>query len=211
MFEACEIHTMLNAAGVQLRAMILLGINCGYGNNDCGTLPLSILDLEGGWIAYPRPKTGIKRRCPLWSETIEALREVIENRPSPKDESDADLVFITKYRQSWAKETSTNPISAETRKLLQAIDADAEKEAEENKTDPAAKLYRKGRTFYALRHTFETIGGESRDQVATNHIMGHSDPSMAAVYRERISDDRLRDVVGHVHQWLFGAAVEHKI
>jgi hypothetical protein len=28
---------------------------------------------------------------------------------------------------------------------------------------------------------------------------------MASVYRERISDDRLRAVVEHVRKWLFGA------
>jgi hypothetical protein len=44
-----------------LKAMILLGINCGYGNADCGTLPLSALDLKNGWINYHRPKTGIVR------------------------------------------------------------------------------------------------------------------------------------------------------
>jgi hypothetical protein len=48
----------------------------------------------------------------------------------------------------------------------------------------------------AERHTFETIGGESRDQVAVNHIMGHADNSMAGVYRERIQR-RLRAVVNN--------------
>ncbi len=62
-------------------------------------------------------------------------------------------------------------------------------------------IEREGR--YALRHTFETICGESRNQVAVNHIMGHVDESMAAAYRERINDERLQAVVDHVHQWLF--------
>ena len=47
----------------------------------------------------------------------------------------------------------------------------------------------------------ETIGGESsRDQVAVDAIMGHVDPSMAAVYRGGISDERFRavtDLRGH--------------
>jgi integrase len=60
----------------------------------------------------------------------------------------------------------------------------------------------RGHTFYALRHSFETIGGESRDQVAVDAIMGHSRDDMASVYRERIGDDRLRAVVDHVRTWL---------
>ena len=62
--------------------------------------------------------------------------------------------------------------------------------------------------FYALRHTFETIAGESRDQVAVDAIMGHSREDMASVYRERIGDDRLRAVAEHVRQWLLENSME---
>ena len=62
------------------------------------------------------------------------------------------------------------------------------------------ELHGDRRAFYALRHTFETIGGATRDQIAVNAIMGHAAASndMAAVYRERIDDDRLKVVVDHV-------------
>jgi integrase len=83
MFEAEEIRQMLAAASPQLKAMILLGINAGLGNTDCGRLPLSALDLERGWLTYPRPKTGVARRCPLWAETVEAIREALAERPGP--------------------------------------------------------------------------------------------------------------------------------
>ncbi len=86
MFEAIDIRRMLEAASSQLRAMILLGVNCGFGNADCGLLPLSALDLDGGWVNFPRPKTGIQRRCPLWPETVRALREALDTRPQPKTE-----------------------------------------------------------------------------------------------------------------------------
>src|SRR5262245_13330496 len=43
MFSADEINSMLNAAGPQLKAMILLGINGGLGNTDCSSLPMSAL------------------------------------------------------------------------------------------------------------------------------------------------------------------------
>lgn len=66
------------------------------------------------------------------------------------------------------------------------------------------KLYRPGLGFYALRHTFETVAGESRDQVAVDHIMGHAREYMASIYRERTSDGRLQAVAEHVRKWLFG-------
>ena len=65
-FGALTVQTadaLLDGAGVQLKAMMLLGINCGFGNADCASLPLSALNLETGWIDYPRPKTGVPRRC----------------------------------------------------------------------------------------------------------------------------------------------------
>jgi integrase len=194
---------MLSAAGLQLKAMILLGVNCGFGNHDCGMLPLSALDLEGRWVVFPRPKTGVERRIPIWPETVAALREVLAKRPAPKESDAENRVFVTKYGGFWAKQAelttrddgtptvnTDNPVSKETRKLLD-------------------KLGMNGwRNFYCLRHTFETIGGESRDQVAVDHIMGHVDPSMGAQYRERISAERLVAVTEYVRRWLFGEAMD---
>ena len=99
MFEKNEILAMLDAAGAHLKAMILLGINCGFGNADCGALPMSSLDLGRGLVEFPRPKTGIERRCPLRPETIEALGNSLEAPAQPKDQQDAHFVFITKYGQ----------------------------------------------------------------------------------------------------------------
>jgi integrase len=187
MFEAEEIRRILEAAGPQLRAMVLLGVNCGYGNSDVGQLPLSALDLERGWADYPRPKTGVTRRCPLWPETVAALKEALAlRRQEPKDTKHAGLVFLTRFGASWHSETKANRLSEQTRRLLDRLGING------------------NRNFYALRHTFETIGGESRDQVAVDAIMGHARDDMASVYRERISDARLRAVVDHVHHWLFG-------
>jgi integrase len=188
MFEADEIRRMVQAAGPALRAMILLGVNCGFGNSDCGTLPLAALDLDGGWVNYHRPKTGISRRCPLWPETVAALREWLNKRPETKDPTDAGLVFVTKYGQPWAKDAADSPITKQTRKLLDALGINGH------------------RNFYALRHTFETIAGEAKDQAAVDAIMGHARDDMASVYRERISDARLREVTEHVRRWLFGEA-----
>ena len=62
---------------------------------------------------------------------------------------------------------------------------------------------RKRLVFYILRHVFETVGGETCDQVAVNAIMGRVDSTMAGVYRERISDGRLVAVTNIIHRWLF--------
>jgi integrase len=170
--------------------MILLALNAGYGNNDCATLPLAAVDLKRGWIAFPRPKTGIDRRAPLWPETVAALNAVIASRKQPKDPAHAGLVFITKAGGTWSKGTSDNPVSKEFAKLLKAADVAA------------------GRGFYALRHTFRTVADESRDQPACDALMGHARDDMASIYRERISDDRLQAVANHVRRWLFGFRLE---
>jgi integrase len=61
---------------------------------------------------------------------------------------------------------------------------------------------RKGVGFYTLRHTFRTVADEAKDQPAADFIMGHEVPHMSSVYRETISDERLRAVAGHVRAWL---------
>jgi integrase len=190
LFTREEVRRMVDEAGTPLRAMILLGINCGFGNSDCGRLPLSALDLGAGWVTFPRPKTGIERRCPLWPETVAVLREALAKRPAAKKEEDAALVFVTRYGRPWAKATSASPIVLETTKLMRALGING----------------RKGRGFYTLRHTFRTVADEARDQPAADFIMGHEIPHISSIYRETISDARLRAVADHVHGWLFGPA-----
>ena len=187
MFEAAQLRTIIDKADQPLKAMILLGINCGFGNHDCRYATQECL--------------GPGRRLGELSSTENVNRATVpavardyrgdaggdqHSDPRPKDREHDDLVFITKYGGPWAKETSDNPVS---QRVPQALGR--------------SQLHRPGLGFYALRHTFETIAGDSRDQVAVNAIMGHADASMAATYRERIEDDRLRAVVEHVHGWLF--------
>jgi integrase len=195
LFAAEQIRRMLASPDPQLRGMILLGINCGFGMADCGRLPISSLDLPGGlataswgWVDFPRVKTGIPRRCPLWPETAAALQEAIAKRPEPKDPADAGLVFLTAQGRPWNKVDMSSPAVWKFKKLLNAVGIKG----------------RKGLGFYTLRHTFRTVADEAKDQPAVDHIMGHARDDMASVYRERIGDDRLRAVTDHVRAWLFG-------
>ena len=50
-FTAEQIRALLTVAGPRLKAMILLGVNCGYGNTDCTKLVIGKLDLAAGWTA----------------------------------------------------------------------------------------------------------------------------------------------------------------
>ena len=201
MFDAADVRTIIDKAAQPMKAMVLLGINCGFGNSDVANLPAKAIDLKAGWVDYPRPKTGIPRRCPLWPETLAAVKEAMQQRPRPRSPADAGLLFLTVQGNPWEKTgvskpdpetgkitvTDNNPVTQQFGKLLQAL-----------------KLHRRGLGFYALRHSFETIAGGSKDQVAVDALMGHVDDSMAATYRERIDDARLLAVTEHVRKWLFG-------
>jgi integrase len=184
-FDADELRGILKASTQPIRAMILLGINCGFGQTDIANLPTTAIDFETDWVSFPRPKTEIDRRCPLWLETLDALREAAKHRGQPKDDSDADCVFITRNRNRFVRMT---PNDAPTKRARVDTVAPGFKRL----MDSLGINGRHG--FYALHHTFETIGRESRDQVAVDAIRGHSDPSMAANYRHPISDERLQDV-----------------
>jgi integrase len=118
LFTADEVRSLVAQAGLPLRAMILLGTNCAFGNSDVGTLPLSCLNLKTGYVEFPRPKTGIERKCPLWPETIAALQDALVERPAPKDAVADGLVFITKYGHPWAGEGLAIAVSHEFGKLL---------------------------------------------------------------------------------------------
>jgi integrase len=187
LFTRKQLRAMLRAAPQPLKAMILLGINCGFGNHDCATLPLCALDLDRGWVNFPRPKTAVPRRCRLWPETVKALRQALGSR-KPRD---TDNVFLTRFGEPWTprgRNIHYSPISRETAKLLKSLG-----------------IHRKGLNFYALRHTFQTIGEESGDAVAVKAIMGHTPEAndMSAVYRERMTGKRLHAVAAYVRRWLF--------
>ncbi len=174
------------------RAMVLLGINCGFGQSDCSSLPLSAINLDQSWIEFPRPKTHVERKCPLWPETVKALREAVSIRPKPRDDQFSGLAFLTTHGQPYVR------VGVEGA-ALDAIAGEFDK--------IRAKLEIKGRrtAFYSLRRTFETVAGDTRDQVAIDLVMGHAAASndMGAVYRQSVDDERLKAVANHVRAWLW--------
>jgi integrase len=190
MFEAKQIRALLKVAGVNMKAMLLLGINGGMGNTDVASVPMAAFDLKGGWLRYPRPKTGIDRRIPLWPETIAAVRAAIKARPEPLSKEHAGLLLLTDSGRPYVEDGDTAwRISDEFARVAKV-----------------AKV--KGRQFYDLRRTFQTIADNAHDAVATSAVMGHiaSSNDMASRYRQKIEDSRLKAVTAHVRAWLFSAA-----
>lgn len=192
--EPADLQKMLATASPALKAMILLGVNCGFGQSDVANLPTKALNLKTGWVDFPRPKTAVPRRCPLWPETIAAVKAASKSRPAPKLAEDRGIAFITRHGVRWVRVVAKDDkgavifdsVNAMFQKLLNRLG-----------------INRRRLGFYALRHTFRTIADGSKDQPAVDLIMGHADESMAGRYRERIDDQRLRDVVEVVRTWLF--------
>ena len=199
MLEANELRQVIEAAPTPLKAMVLLGLNCGFGNTDVASLTRRVVDVKRGWIDFPRPKTGISRRCPLWPETVDAIREALASRPSPRIDKYRNLIFLTPRGNPWRicerADRDNGDVGVNLSDFIGKTFSHLLKDL---------KLHRAGLGFYSLRHVFETIAGDSRDQVAVDAIMGHSRNDMASIYRERIDDARLLAVVEHVRSWLFG-------
>jgi integrase len=198
-FDASEIRVLLSNAGVNLKAMIMLGINAGLGNTDIAELTLEHFDFDSGWMVKNRKKTGTPRRCPLWPETIEAIQAAISIRKSSV--KDCPFIFLTKQgnpfvqppkqRQDENEKTrwsiGSNPISSEFRKLRTSCGIDGAKQS-----------------FYALRHSFKTVGENATgNNIAVDYLMGHLDESVSGMYRQYILDERLLEVTNAVHKWLF--------
>jgi integrase len=172
--------------------MILLGVTAGFGNHGCASLPLSAINLDSGWVEFPRPKTGVSRRCPLWPETVAALRAALDGRPKPAGFADVGLVFLTYRGTAWVRtgeKSRSDYLSIHFNALTKRLG-----------------LYRPGLGFYARRHVFRTVADGARDTPAVRSIMGHVDAGIDAAYREWIDDARLVAVTDHVRMWLFAGS-----
>ena len=89
-FTIDELRTLYHAADAQMKAFILLAINGGLGNGDIGQLEFR--HIQNGWIDYPRPKTAVDRKFPLWKETKAAI-EAGKQTKHPE----LPYVFVIKY------------------------------------------------------------------------------------------------------------------
>jgi len=71
-----QIAELLRHADLQLRAMILLGLNCGFGPKDIEDLRWE--HLNGERATLPRSKTGVVQTFKSWPETMCIIYETID-------------------------------------------------------------------------------------------------------------------------------------
>jgi len=175
-FNQEQVNKLLSAAAadIKMRAMIWLGLNCGFGCTDCAELRWSDLDLVNARVKLPRRKTGILRDLPLWPETVEAIEKV------PKT---GKLVFYTSrgnpYIQTLLKTDGNgngkyitlNTITTKFSRLIKKSGLDVPK----------------GTGFYTLRRTAATIAARSGDPFAVQRLLGHADLQMATRYVQDVS------------------------
>lgn len=208
MFQAEEIRAIVEDFRARNRAdmvaITLLGINAAFGQNDISLVPMKAFDLKGGWVRFPRPKTGAPRRAKLWPETVEALTEAFKRRPEAKNRKDSHLAFLTPSGLPWIRAIEETTRGAEDEEVTTMW---------KSRIDSLGKVFtlclhrlsiegRRG--YYGLRHSFETVAdNRCRDEAACNHVMGHTDGSVKGGYRDHFEDDRLSAIADAVRSWLF--------
>lgn len=192
-----EVDRLIADSQPNMRAMILLAVNCGLGPADIGRLQWYRIDMKRGMLNYPRPKTGNLRMGYLWKRTREALHVLLHPKSGhplkrtklayDKDGENA-LVFITRKGEPYWRTTEDikdgktvgvsvhNAISITFGRLAKAMEMD-------------------GVSFYRLRHTFNTLAKKAKDQDALNLAMGHVNGATGETYNhEDISFKRIRRV-----------------
>lgn len=110
LYTTSQIQMLLEGADVQLRGMLLLALNCGFGPKDVRDLTWS--DVFDGRVTLPRSKTGVCQTYAIWPETATALEAVQTSRTeaverlakSERIVSDDGFVFVTRFWRPWNKD-----------------------------------------------------------------------------------------------------------
>lgn len=173
----------------QFYAMLLLGMNGGYGAMEVAQLRGKNLRLDEAIIVGRRSKTGARHRVPLWPETVAALRVL---GPVPAE----SRVFVTAAGRPYCYGAEVRDANGD---LVRVADCDTVRLLWSRYCVPVLDVKRPGVGFYLLRHTHRSISGGAGDEMAADVLMGHDMPGMRKVY-EHISVERLRAVAEHVRR-----------
>lgn len=173
-FAREEVNKLLEIANNQMKAMIFLGLNCGFGCTDCSELRWKDLDFDNSRVVLPRKKTGVPRNLPLWPETVKALKEVPRrgNRVFYTAKGNRFVRDVIKKDIDGNERYSTvNSISTKFSRIMKRAGIDVPK----------------GTGFYTLRRTAATMAARSGDPFAVQRLLGHANLLMATRYVQDVS------------------------
>jgi integrase len=122
LYTPTELGQLLAAADLQMKCMLLLALNCGFGPKDMQDLCWDHFD--GERVVLARSKTGVSQTFALWPETQHALSQIAQHRRQlvqrlgrrGRERSDAGRLFVTKYWRPWNKDA----VAEQFRKLCRA-------------------------------------------------------------------------------------------
>jgi integrase len=110
LYTPAEIGQLVAAADVQMKCMLLVALNCGFGPKDMHDVCWDHFDDER--VVLARSKTGVSQVFTLWPETRQALADLAKDRRQRIKKSlrrgcqrtDGGRVFITKFWRPWNRD-----------------------------------------------------------------------------------------------------------
>jgi integrase len=174
-----------------LRAAGWLGLCGAFGPKDIGTMPEALVNLDTGYIRFPRGKTGFSRLAWLPPAARIALRRYMAQRPGVIDPSAKGLLFRTKTGMPYYRDPGPE--------------------------DPTGYKYdtigyqwgrKTGLPFSGLRATFATWADDAPDQRAVDLVLGHSGHHASSIrsrhYAKAFNPERVRELVQRVVKLAMG-------
>jgi integrase len=177
-----DIRRLLHAAKEDSPGMyvaVLCGVFLGYGARDLSGLRREHLD--GDFLDYPRPKSGVARRgwCPVELSALIRHGNVLPLKTA------TGLPLVEGLRSGSYGSSWRDRLAQPFRELCEKAGVEP-------------------RGFYGLRRSFARLSQIAEDPLATGCVMGHLDGGQTAVYAGRPSDSRLRKLGVRLWNYVHG-------
>jgi hypothetical protein len=176
-----------------LRAVGWLALCGAFAPKDLGTLPEKIVDLDCGYIRFPRGKTGVGRLCWLPPCARMAVKRYLDNRGVECCATAEGLLFRSSTGLPYFRE----PTGEDTGSRYDSIG------------NQWSKIV--GLPLSGLRSTFATLADDWPDQravdVVLGHLSGHSMSVRRSHYAKKLNPERVRRLVCAVLPLAFGRKI----
>jgi hypothetical protein len=185
-FTPDELRKILRAVREPLRTFTLLALNGGMYAADIAQIWKVDLKRVGTlWlIDNDREKTSVRRKCPLWPETVKAIDRT-------RDRTDNPLLFLTWHGNPWVRDGINSIVMLYTDFL------------------GGLGIKRGGVNFGAFKHTHVSAVGDHPDHNAAKLVRGHKFSGIAQHY-DFPSIKRLKSVTDLARKRLLTSVVQRR-